>query len=694
MAKNNYSLNFDASIRANTDDVRKIIQNLQNQLNNLQIPQNASKGFEKSIERLNAKLNDFDQLTTKSVNSLSDNKKVQQSWNEVVDILNTINNQIINLGGNIDSIVPKQLLNNIKTINKAMDEYQKKVEAVRKSQEYQNKNQTRQQKIDNRNIVQSNYDKEIDRYNKKQSQYEAQRKTWESNYKNYYENQKSQIVEAKKQIEDYDIQIQDAINKQQELIKSQKVKVTQKGTIDTRWLENTNEESQAYQQALQNYEEYQKALKKAKNSMNSYKGLYSKALKNEEFTDTIQKYSEKLEKAKSEYEKLLQQSQRFDEVKQQLDNGDTGAEKREDANTYNQLIDKIKIYKETKKQIQEQLKSLQEDTTFKEASKSESTLSKSETELKNMQTTISNYQIQLQVLDNEIQQLDSELKNLEFSGSTEDWNKLVDIFQNIANIDISNFNGDITEVTKALNDYKTGQIKDMPELLKKIAESAKQVQSPVQKVNDELKNMGDSAEELQRTQQEMERLKDQIFDFFSISNTIQIFKNAINDALNTVKELDAVMTETAVVTDFSIGDMWEKLPEYSDYASQLGVSIKDLYGATTLYYQQGLKTQAAMDLGIETMKMAKIANMEASESTQAMTAALRGFNMELNQTSATRINDVYSELAAITAADTQQIATAMTKTASIASSANMEFETTAAFLSQIIETTQEAPKAA
>lgn len=94
------------------------------------------------------------------------------------------------------------------------------------------------------------------------------------------------------------------------------------------------------------------------------------------------------------------------------------------------------------------------------------------------------------------------------------------------------------------------------------------------------------------------------------------------------------------------------------------------------------------------MKMARIANMEYATATDMMTAALRGFNMALNETSAKRINDVYSELAAITAADTEEIATAMTKTASIANSANMEFETTAAFLSQIIETTREAPETA
>ena len=195
-------------------------------------------------------------------------------------------------------------------------------------------------------------------------------------------------------------------------------------------------------------------------------------------------------------------------------------------------------------------------------------------------------------------------------------------------------------------------------------------------------------------QEDMSMLQNRLKYFFSLTNSIQLLKRTITSAMNTVKELDAVMTETAVVTDFTVGDMWDKLPEYANQASALGASIKDLYAATTLYYQQGLNSEQAMGIGIETMKMARIAGMDAAEATKAMTAALRGFNMEINETSATRINDVYSKLAAITAADTEQIATAMSKTASIADSANMEFETTAALLAQIIETTQEAPETA
>ena len=68
---------------------------------------------------------------------------------------------------------------------------------------------------------------------------------------------------------------------------------------------------------------------------------------------------------------------------------------------------------------------------------------------------------------------------------------------------------------------------------------------------------------------------------------------------------------------------------------------------------------------------------------------LRGFNMELNEASGKRVNDVYSNLAAHAAANTEEISDAMMRTASIAHGAGMEFETTAALLTQMIETTRE-----
>jgi len=159
-----------------------------------------------------------------------------------------------------------------------------------------------------------------------------------------------------------------------------------------------------------------------------------------------------------------------------------------------------------------------------------------------------------------------------------------------------------------------------------------------------------------------------------------LVKRTLREAYQTIKDLDKAMTETAVVTDFSVGDMWAQLPDYTARANELGVTTKAAYEAATLFYQQGLKTNEVMAMSNETLKMARIAGLDAAVATDRMTNAIRGFNMEINETNAQRIDDVYSRLAAISASNVDEISTAMTKVASLAHNANMEFETTAAFL--------------
>ena len=238
--------------------------------------------------------------------------------------------------------------------------------------------------------------------------------------------------------------------------------------------------------------------------------------------------------------------------------------------------------------------------------------------------------------------------------------------------------------------------KELDETKQKASQSIKknfgdynQASGEVEKLTDSLKRMHQEEFSFNRQVQDIDR---QIQSYFGLSQMIRKVGDIARDAFNTVKELDAAMVQTAVVTNFDVGDMWNMLPTYTEQANQLGATIKDVYEAATLYYQQGLNTNQAMGLANETLKMARIAGLDAADATNMMTAALRGFNMEINQTSAQKINDIYSELAAITASDTKEIGSAMERTASIANSANMDFATTSAFLAQMIETTREAPE--
>ena len=177
-----------------------------------------------------------------------------------------------------------------------------------------------------------------------------------------------------------------------------------------------------------------------------------------------------------------------------------------------------------------------------------------------------------------------------------------------------------------------------------------------------------------------------------MAGIIRTFTKVVRSAFQSVKELDEAMNNIAVVTDYTTKDLWNQIDAYTAMAQATGSTIKGSYEVAQLYYQQGLTDAEVMAATNETLKMARISNIEYSKATDYATAAIKGFGLAYQDL--THINDVYSNLAAKTAASTEEISIAMSKVASIAHSTGMELETTAAFLTQIIATTREAPETA
>lgn len=168
-------------------------------------------------------------------------------------------------------------------------------------------------------------------------------------------------------------------------------------------------------------------------------------------------------------------------------------------------------------------------------------------------------------------------------------------------------------------------------------------------------------------------------------------RRGIQLAVSQIQELDSAMNGISVVTNMSTAELWGQINTYMAIAKQYGVTTEGTYQVSQLYYQMGLDTNSVMELTTETLKMAKIANLDYASATDYMTTAMNGF--QLSAADAGRIVDVYSKLAGIAATDTSELAVAMSKTAAIANSAGMSFEATSAMLTQMIESTREAPEA-
>lgn len=188
----------------------------------------------------------------------------------------------------------------------------------------------------------------------------------------------------------------------------------------------------------------------------------------------------------------------------------------------------------------------------------------------------------------------------------------------------------------------------------------------------------------------VERLNYTIKYVFSITNAWRLMRQTITKTYNDVKNLDKAFAQIAMVTNYSVQDMWNQYDNYAKMATELGQTTESVIQASGLYYQQGLDTAEALELTRDTMKLATLANLDFTEATSQMTAALRAFHMEMDE--GAHVTDVYAEIAAHAAVDVNGLAQAMSATAAIANSSGVSFENATAMLATMVEATQEAPK--
>ena len=193
---------------------------------------------------------------------------------------------------------------------------------------------------------------------------------------------------------------------------------------------------------------------------------------------------------------------------------------------------------------------------------------------------------------------------------------------------------------------------------------------------------------LDQTTSKLQGISNFVNRYVGVYAIVRKISTAIRNAFQNIKELDQVITNIAVVTNMSQEDLWNKVGQYTQMAQEYGVTTKDVYSVSQLFYQQGLQTTQVMDLTTETLKMAKIAGMDYTEATNAMTVAVRAFNIEMEN--AQQVTDTYSALAAKFAVSSAEIANAMEKTASSAANVGMSIQSTSAFISVMEQTTRES----
>ena len=178
------------------------------------------------------------------------------------------------------------------------------------------------------------------------------------------------------------------------------------------------------------------------------------------------------------------------------------------------------------------------------------------------------------------------------------------------------------------------------------------------------------------------------FTLYSVA--IRGLKTALNEAKQTIKELDKYLTEQAMDTGLTREQTYGLVKSYQELALQCGATTKEIAEVSTEYMKQGKSIQESLTLTQAAVSAAKVARVSVGDSVNYLTTALNGF--QLSAEDAMAVSDKFAAVAASSATDYDELAIALSKVASQANLAGMSIDYTTALLTKGLETTREAPE--
>lgn len=173
----------------------------------------------------------------------------------------------------------------------------------------------------------------------------------------------------------------------------------------------------------------------------------------------------------------------------------------------------------------------------------------------------------------------------------------------------------------------------------------------------------------------------------SIFQTIQ---NSLYRAVDYVQELDTSLNNIRIVTNASNSDMRDFALYANEAAQAVGASTTSFTNAAQLYAQNGFSEEDYTRLAELTTKVANVTQQDTTTVSEQITALMAGYNMSIDQVEESLSG--MSVVAAASAADLEELATAEQKVASTASTLGVSQEQLTAQIGTIVSVTRQAPE--
>lgn len=177
-----------------------------------------------------------------------------------------------------------------------------------------------------------------------------------------------------------------------------------------------------------------------------------------------------------------------------------------------------------------------------------------------------------------------------------------------------------------------------------------------------------------------------------VANGFQSVLNSAHQTVQYVRDLDTSLTNIMMVTQQSKEQMNEFAQSANDAAKALSSTTVNMTDAALVFAQQGFDTSMSEQLAQRSTQLANISQQDTPTTSDQITTIMNAYDFtgDLEQIDAAM--DSWANVANVSAADVEELATAAQKAASTANTTGVSFDQLNAQIATIESVTREAPE--
>ena len=177
-----------------------------------------------------------------------------------------------------------------------------------------------------------------------------------------------------------------------------------------------------------------------------------------------------------------------------------------------------------------------------------------------------------------------------------------------------------------------------------------------------------------------------------IASGFQEIMNSIHSAAQYVQDLDSSLTNIMMVTDYSRDAMNEYAKSANEAAKALGSTTVAMTDATLVFAQQGFNLDDSTQLATLSTKLANASQQDTATTSDQITAYMNAYGLSDNMEELSKALDAWAEVANVSAADVEELATASQKAAATANTVGVNMDQLASQIATIESVTKDAPE--